>query len=489
MIPLLNRGGKMKGFVQGADRQQTPLLPECLDDWVGESNPVRAVDVFVDALELRDLGFGGVDPAATGRPAYHPSPMLKLYIYGYLNRVQSSRRLEREAGRNLEVLWLLGRLVPDHKTIADFRKENGMALRKVCARFVELCRDMGLLATTSVAIDGSKFKAVNNRDRNFTRAKVERRRAQLEESVARYLSQLDTADRQEPTEALAAKVTRLKEKLAKVKEQMGKLAVYEKQMLASPDQQISLTDPDSRSMATSGRGSGIVGYNVQVAVDTDHHLIITHEVTNSGSDRAQLANMAKQAKAVLETETLEAVADRGYFSSLEILACHEAGITVTLPKPQTSGAKSDGRFGKQDFVYLPEEDAYRCPAGEQLPYRFTSEEDGKRLRRYWTTACRDCSLKSQCTTGPERRIPRWEHEHLLDAVQQRLDANPQAMRLRRETVEHPFGTMKARMGATHFLTKTLPKVAAEMALSVLAYNLTRVMNIVGTKPLMAAIAA
>ena len=348
---------------------------------------------------------------------------------------------------------------------------------------------MGLLATASVAIDGSKFKAVNNRDRNFTRAKVERRRAQLEESVARYLSQLDTADRQEPTEALAAKVTRLKEKLAKVKEQMGKLAVYEKQMLASPDQQISLTDPDSRSMATSGRGSGVVGYNVQVAVDTDHHLIITHEVTNSGSDRAQLANMARQAKAVLQTETLEAVADRGYFSSPEILACHEAGITITLPKPMTSGAKSDGRFGKQDFVYLPEDDAYRCPAGERLPYRYTNEEADKMLRRYWTNACKNCSIKSLCTPGSERRITRWEHEHLLDAVQQRLDANPLAMRLRRETVEHPFGTMKARMGATHFLTKTLPKVAAEMALSVLAYNLTRVMNIMGIRPLMAAMRA
>jgi transposase len=447
----------MRRFVEQADRGQWTLLPECLDDFIDESNPVRVIDVFVDALDLAEMSFEGVEPAATGRPSYHPSVLLKLYIYGYLNRVQSSRRLEREAGRNVEVMWLLGRLAPDHKTIADFRKDNGLALRRVCARFVELCREMGLLATASVAIDGSKFKAVNNRDKNFTRAKVERRRAQLEESVARYLSQLDTADRQEPTEALTAKVTRLTEKLTKLKEEMGKLAVYEKQMLASPDQQISLTDPDSRSMATSGRGSGVVGYNVQVAVDTEHHLIVTHEVTN--------------------------------FSSLEILACHEAGITVTLPKPQTSGAKSDGRFGKQDFIYLPEEDAYRCPAGEQLPYRFTSEEDGKRLRRYWTTACQDCSLKSQCTTGPERRIPRWEHEHLLEAVQQRLDANPQAMRQRRETVEHPFGTMKARMGATHFLTKTLPKVTAEMALSVLAYNLTRVMNIVGTKPLMAAIVA
>ena len=482
------RGQMMKRFVAGADRGQSTLLPECLDDFIDESNPVRVIDAFVDALALGDLGFDGVVPEATGRPSYHPSVLLKLYIYGYLNRVQSSRRLEREAGRNVEVMWLLGRLVPDHKTIADFRKDNGPALRKVCAQFVELCRQMGLLTTASVAIDGSKFKAVNNRDKNFTRAKVERRRAQLEESIARYLSQLDTADRQEPTEALAVKATRLKEKLAKLQEEMGKLAAYEKQMLASPDQQISLTDPDSRSMATSGRGSGVVGYNVQVAVETEHHLIVTHEVTNSGSDRAQLANVAKQAKAVLQVDKLDAVADRGYFNSPEILACHEAYITVTLPKPMTSGAKSDGRFGKQDFVYIAEEDVYRCPAGERLTYRYTNEEDGKVLRRYWTTACPQCPLKSQCTKGPERRIARWEHEHVLEAVQQRLDANPKAMRQRRETVEHPFGTMKARMGATHFLTKTLPKVAAEMALSVLAYNLTRVMNIVGIKPLMAAIA-
>jgi hypothetical protein len=386
-------------------------------------------------------------------------------------------------------MWLLGRLVPDHKTIADFRKDNGAAIRKVCARFVELCREMGLLTKPSVAIDGSKFKAVNNRDKNFTRAKVERRRAQLEESVARYLSQLDTADRQEPSEALAMKTERLKEKLAKLESEMRRLAAIEQRMLASPDQQLSLTDPDSRSMATSGRGSGVVGYNVQVAVDTEHHLIVTHEVTNSGSDRAQLANVAKEAKAVLQTDELDAVADRGYFNSPEILACDEAGITVTLPKPMTSGAKSDGRFGKQDFVYVAGEDVYRCPAGERLTYRYTNEEDGKVLRRYWTTACTHCALKPRCTTGPERRIARWEHEHVLEAVQRRLDENPQAMRQRRETVEHPFGTIKARMGATHFLMKTLPKVATEMALSVLAYNLTRVLNIVGMRPLMAAIGA
>jgi len=479
----------MKRFMVGADRGQSTLMPECLDDWIDENNPVRVIDAFVDALDLAELGFDGVEPASTGRPSYHPSALLKLYIYGYLNRVQSSRRLEREAGRNVEVMWLLGRLVPDHKTVADFRKDNGRAIRKVCARFVELCREMGLLAKASVAIDGSKFKAVNNRDRNVTRAKVERRRAQLEESVARYLSQLDTADRQQPSEALAAKTTRLKEKLAKLGEEMRRLEGLEARMLAAPDQQISLTDPDSRSMATSGRGSGVVGYNVQVAVDTEHHLIVTHEVTNVGSDRSQLARVAKETKATLQTDTLEAVADRGYFSGEEILACDQAGITVTLPKPMTSGAKSEGRFGKQDFVYLPEEDVYRCPAGERLKYYYTNVENGLNLRRYWTNACRTCALKSRCTTAVQRRITRWEHEHVIEAVQRRLDENPQAMRQRRETAEHPFGTIKARMGATHFLMKTLPRVASEMALHVLAYNLTRVINIIGIRPLLAAIGA
>jgi transposase len=476
----------MKRFVEGVDRSQSTLFPECLDDWIDENNPVRAIDAFVDRLDLTELGFDGVEPAETGRPAYHPSVLLKLYVYGYLNRVQSSRRLEREAGRNVEVMWLLGHLVPDHKTVADFRKDSGRAIRKVCARFFELCREMGLLAKASVAIDGSKFKAVNNRDRNFTRAKVERRRAQLEESVARYLSQLDTADRQEPSEALAAKTTRLKEKLAKLGEEMRRLKGLEARMLAAPDQQVSLTDPDSRSMATSGRGSGVVGYNVQVAVDTEHHLIVTHEVTNVGSDRSQLAHVAKETKAALQTDTLEAVADRGYFNGEEILACDQAGITVTLPKPLTSGAKSEGRFGKQDFVYVPEEDVYRCPAGERLKYYYTNVENGLKLRRYWTNACRTCALKSRCTTAVQRRITRWEHEHVVEAVQRRLDEDPQAMRRRRETVEHPFGTIKARMGATHFLMKTLPRVAAEMALHVLAYNLTRVMNIMGSRRLIAA---
>src|SRR6478736_5247758 len=310
----------MKRFIDGADRGQSTLFPECVEDWIDEDNPVRVIDVLVDGLDLAELGFGGVDPEATGRPSYHPSILLKLYIYGYLNRVQSSRRLEYEAGRNIEVMWLLCRLVPDHKTIADFRKDNGAAIRKVCAQFIALCRAMGLLTQASVAIDGSKFKAVNNRDKNFTRAKMERRMAQIEESVARYLEQLDTADRQEPSEALQTKTNRLKEKIETLKQQMRRLERLRVQMLATPDQQISLTDPDSRSMATSGRGSGVVGYNVQVAVDTAHHLIIAHEVTNVGTDRSQLSSVAKDAKATLGTKKLDAVADRGYFSSEEILA-------------------------------------------------------------------------------------------------------------------------------------------------------------------------
>ncbi len=479
----------MRRFVEGTDRGQSTLFPECLEDWIDENNPVQAIDVFVDELDLAELGFDGVAPEVTGRPSYHPSVLLKLYIYGYLNRVQSSRRLEYEAGRNVEVMWLTGRLVPDHKTIADFRKDNGSAIRKVCAQFIALCRAMGLLTQASVAIDGSKFKAVNNRDKNFTRAKMERRMAQIEESVARYLEQLDTVDRQEPSELLQTKTSRLKEKIEMLKQQMRRLERLKVEMLATPDQQISLTDPDARSMATSGRGSGVVGYNVQIAVEAEHHLIVMHEVTNDGTDRSQLSHVANETKAVLGVDKLDAVADRGYFNSEEIRACEEAGITVTLPKPMTSNSKAEGRFGKQDFRYVADEDVYVCPAGEKLTYYFTTQDKGMVLHRYRTAACHNCAIKKSCTKGKERLISRWEHEHILDAVQRRLDEHPEKMRQRRETVEHPFGTIKARMGATHFLMKTLPRVASEMALHVLAYNLTRVMNIMGIRPLMAAMKA
>jgi transposase len=427
----------MTRFVVGEDRSQSTLFPERLDDYLGEDNPVRAIDVLVDELDLAKLGFDGVEPEATGRPAYHPATLLKIYVYGYLNRVQSSRRLERECQRNIELVWLTGRLMPDFKTIADFRKDNGEAIRKVCREFVVLCRRLELFSEASVAIDGSKFKAVNTRDRNFTQAKMQRRLAQIDESIARYLSQLDSADRQ--GEAVPeAKITRLNEKIAALRQEIQRLNGLNSQMMQTQDKQISLTDPDARSMATSGRGSGMVGYNVQSAVDTKHHLIVTHEVTNVGSDRSQLSRMSEQARAAIGSKTIEAVADRGYYSGEEIVACEQAGITVYLPKPMTSGLLAKGRFGKQDFVYVAADDVYLCPSGEQLTYHYTNEEDGKTLRRYWTNACQGCALKGQCTTGKERRISRWEHEAVLEAVQARLDRNPVKMRERRQTVEHPW---------------------------------------------------
>lgn len=476
----------MKRFVQGESRSQCTLLPECLDDYITENNPVRVVDVFVDELDLGKLGFEGVAPAATGRPAYHPAILLKLYIYGYLNRIQSSRRLEKESQRNVELMWLTGRLMPDFKTIANFRKDNGKSIRNVCRQFILICRELNLFAEAMVAIDGSKFKAVNNRDRNFTVAKIERRRQQIEESIARYLSALDTADRAEP-EIAKAKTARLNDKIALLKAQMEQLRDIEAKLQATPDKQISLTDPDARSMATSGRGSGMVGYNVQTAVDTKHHLIVAHEVTNVGHDRSQLSNMATQALNAMGTERLTAVADRGYFRGEEIRACDQASITTYLPKPMTSGAKANGRFDRADFIYDAQKDEYRCPADQALIWRYSTTEKAMLVHRYWSSHCQQCALKEQCTPSQQRRITRWEHESVIEALQHRLDQAPQMMRVRRQTVEHPFGTLKAWMGYTHFLTKTLDRVSTEMSLHVLAYNLKRLMAILGVDGVMAAV--
>ena len=478
----------MKRFIEGEERTQSILFPERLDDWIGEDNPVRVVDVFVDELDLTKLGFERAQPAITGRPAYHPATLLKIYIYGYLNRIQSSRRLEREAQRNVELVWLTGRLMPDFKTIADFRKDNGEAVRKVCREFVLLCRQLDLFTDAMVAIDGSKFKAVNARDKNFTERKLKARLEQLEESIARYLSELDRADREAST-VPEVRVAHLKDKLVTVKAQMQKLAAIERQLHAAPDQQVSLTDPDARSMATSGRGTGIVGYNVQTAVDLKHHLIVTHEVTNVGHDRTQLAAMATQAREAIGNDKMTALADRGYFKGEEILACEQEGITTLVPKPLTSNSKAEGRFDKRDFVYNPELDEYRCPAGQWAIWRMTTVEHGMTLHRYWPSACPRCPIKAQCTTADYRRVTRWEHEAVLDKMQDRLDRTPAAARLRRQTVEHPFGTLKAWMGSTHFLMKTLPRVRTEMSLHVLAYNMKRVMKILGTQPLIHAMRA
>ncbi len=475
----------MSGFIQGEHRHQATLFPERLDDYIAEDSSVRVIDVFLDDLDLSGLGFK-THSEQTGRPAYHPTILLKLYVYGYLNRVQSSRRLEREAHRNVELMWLTGRLAPDFKTIADFRKNNGPAIRLVCREFIMLCKKLHLFADAFVAIDGSKFKAVNNRDRNFTKAKMQRRLQEIDASIERYLSQIASADRQEA--AVATDHTqRLEDKITALKTEMARLKTLEVQMLQAPDQQLSLTDPDARSMKT--RGTGIVGYNVQTAVDAEHHLIVAHEVTNVGHDRHQLHHMAQQAKDAIGAETLEVVADRGYFTSEEILACEQSQITTYLPKPQTSGSTKKGLFSKRDFVYHADENEYECAAGERLIWRFETQEKGLTLHKYWSSHCPNCAMKSQCTTSPYRRVTRWEHEAVLEAVEARLDREPERMRTRRATVEHPFGTLKAWMGYTHFQTKTLKHVSTEMSLHVLAYNFKRVLSVLGVLPLLQAIQA
>ena len=468
----------MKRFIEGQDRSQSILLPECLEDFVDEDNPVRVIDAFVDELDLASLGFDSVRPEATGRPAYHPSLLLKIYIYGYLNRIQSSRRLEREAQRNMELMWLTGRLAPDFKTIANFRKDNGKAIRNVCSQFVVLCRKLNLFSEAVVAIDGSKFKAVNSQDKNLTQGKLRARLEQVEANIAKYLAALDTADRQEPDVA-AARIPRLQDKIASMRSRLKELRQQEVQLPNEPDRQISMTDPDARSMATRGKGTGVVGYNVQTAVDTKHHLIVAHEVTNTGNDRTQLANMSVKARSCMGTEDLTVIADRGYFKGEEILKCHQAGIEVLIPKPTTSNAKAEGRFDKADFVYITKDDEYRCPAGQRAIYRFTREEAGLQIRRYWSSACPQCSMKAKCTPSDYRRISRWEHEQVLERVQNRLDHNPNAMSIRRRTVEHVFGTLKYWMGSTHFQTRRFERVSTEMSLHILAYNLRRFVSIFG----------
>lgn len=468
----------MARYVEGSDRKQVTLLPECLDDYIAEDNPVRVVEAFVEELDLEALGFARAAPAVTGRPAYHPGVLLKIYIYGYLNRVASSRRLERECQRNVELMWLTGRLAPDFKTIADFRRDSGAAIRKVCRQFIVLCRELKLFTQAVVAIDGSKFKAVNSRDRNFTPAKIDRRVEQIEQSVQRYLEALETADRTHPPE-LQARTKRLTEKIDRLRQRVRQLGELKEQLQAREDPQVSTTDPDSRSMTSDGRATGVVGYNVQAAVDTRHHLIVAHEVINEGSDRGQLANMADQARAAMGKTKLQAIADRGYFSGPQIKTCEDGGITAYVPKPMTSNSKAAGRFSKADFIYIRRDDEYQCPAGERLPWRQTTLEKGINVHAYWTNVCGGCALRAKCTTGKERRVRRWEHEEVLERLQARLDRRPQQMTVRRRTVEHVFGTLKHWMGSTHFLTRRLENVSTEMSLHVLAYNLKRVIAILG----------
>lgn len=472
----------MSRFIQ-ASRNQVTMFPECVDDYIGEDNPVRVIDLFVEEIDLAKLGFEGATPAKTGRPSYHPSLLLKIYIYGYLNRIQSSRRLEREAQRNVELMWLTERLAPDFKTIADFRRDNGKGIRNACKQFVTMCRQFNLFTQAMVAIDGSKFKAVNNRDKNFTPHKLEQRMKQIDESIERYMNAMDSADRNH-TDETEATTARLNGKLVKLRQHMKYLKEIDARLKEQPDGQLSLTDPDARSMATSGRGTGMVGYNVQASVDTKHHLIVAHEVTNLGHDRTQLSNMAIQSREAIGGGELEVVADRGYYKGPEILACEEAGIKTYVPKTMTSNNKAMGKYDKRDFIFNEQDNEYVCPAGKRLPYRHSSVEDGMKIDCYYNSTCPQCALKEKCTTGKERRVRRWEHEGVLDVVENRMNHSPGKMRQRRCTVEHVFGTLKFWMGSAHFLTKKIDNVSAEMSLHVLAYNLRRAIKILGMEKTM-----
>jgi transposase len=472
----------MKRFIEGENRFQSTLFPESLDDYIAEDNSTRVVDAFVDKLILKDLGFDRADPSDTGRPGYMPATMLKIYIYGYLNRIQSSRRLERESYRNVELIWLTGRLMPSFKTIADFRKDNKKAIRRVCTEFVGMCREFGLFSATLVAIDGSKFKAVNSRDKNFTQKSIKRRLKKTQANIDRYLAMLDQADQEEP-EIREVTALELQQKIASMEAKMEQLKAHEAEVEAHPDSQVSLTDPDARSMMKAGGGS-TVGYNVQTAVDIKHHLIAAHEVTNAPTDRGQLASMADQAAAALEAESLTVIADPGYYKGEEIADCYASGIKALVPKVDTTGSKAKGQYSKADFRYDAEHNEYICPAGQRLTYRFDSVEKGKTLWIYETNQCTTCPLQSKCTTSKAKRIKRWEKEEILDAADALLKQNPDAMRQRKRLVEHPYGTIKHWMGSTHFLMKRLPNVQAEMSLHVLAYNLTRAINVLGVPKIM-----
>jgi transposase len=473
------------GYVEGEDRNQALLFPEILDDYISRDNPVRFIDAFGDGLKLEELGFVHSVPEATGRPPYDPRDLLKLYVYGYINGIRSSRKLERECNRNVEVMWLVRKLRPDFKTIADFRKENRKAFKGVFRQFTLLCKELDLLGGELVAVDGSKFKAVNSGDRNFSPKKLENKLKEINEKIEKYLEDLDRADERE-REAKGVRAEGLKEKIEKLKERKGRYEELLKELERSGQSQVSLTDPDSRAMPLTPKGE--VSYNVQVAVDGKHHLMVEQEVTNAVIDSSQLFFMASRAKAILEKDQLSVVADMGYYHGDEVKACEEAGIIPYIQKANTSANTALGLFGKERFVYDPREDCYRCPAGEKLRYHFDSEELGRKIRYYWTTACNTCEIKARCTRNKEyRRITRWVHEDVLERMEERVRANWELMKQRKQIVEHPFGSIKFWNDQRHFLMRGLEKVKAEFSLSALAYNIKRAINLVGVPTLMQAV--
>lgn len=476
--------------IRGVARNQALLFPETIDEYITEDNPVRFIDAFVESLDLAEMGFERVEPAETGRPPYDPSDLLKLYIYGYLNRIRSSRRLEEEAGRNVEVMWLLGKLRPDFKTIADFRRDNVKAFKHVFREFTLVCGKLDLFGKELVAIDGSKFKAVNSKGRNFTRTTLKKKIEEIDEKVGRYLAELDKGDEEEKDDRRPT-AGELREKIVRLKERRERYMGLERRMEESGESQVSLTDSDSRAFPEKFKVG--VGYNVQTAVDGKHHLIVAQDVTNAVTDIDELSRMAIEAKGILGAERLKVLADAGYCNAREVKACEDAGIEAYTPRILTSSCRKRGLYGKEQFRYDKENDCYYCPAGKKLTYRFEGPERrrGKRrvVRYYVGAACGSCRKKRLCTeTQGARRITRCPEEDAIDRMLERMRADAGIMKKRKQLAEHPLGTIKFWNQQYAFLMRGLGKVRGEFSLSALAYNIKRATGVVGVGVLIQAVA-
>lgn len=468
-------------YIEGIGRNQQTLFPQALDDYIASDNPVRFLDAFVQSLDMKKLGFERAEPADTGRPGYDPRDLLGLYVYGYLNRIRSSRRLENETRRNVELMWLVRRLTPDFKTIADFRRDNKQAIRNVARHFVVLCREMDLFGKELVAIDGSKFRADNNRSRNFNEKKLRAMLEQIDATLDEYLGQLDQQDQEEESPATSGE--ELRQKIALLAEKKARCESMLDHLEQTGETQVSLTDPDSRAMKM--RLGVDVCYNAQIAVDEKHKLIVAEDVTNEVTDQRCLSTMAIAAKEAMDAEMLNVVADVGYASGHEVKACIEHNITPYVARPVTSANAKRGMFTKDDFRYDPQRDVYVCPANQELTFRSESFEQGRHIRYYKTANCRGCALRPQCTTNKEtRRISRRTDEHLQEQTWARVAERPDIMKKRKAIVEHPFGALKRFMDSSYFLTRGLDGVRAEFSLATLAYNIKRVLAIVSFETLM-----
>src|SRR5271154_2202431 len=470
--------------ISGFERTQLLLLPEVVDDYVGPENPVRFIEAFVDNLDLAAAGFARVQPKETGRPGYAPADLLKLYIYGYLNRIRSSRRLEAETHRNIEVIWLLKTLKPDFKTIADFRRDNRKAFKAVFRQFLLLCRRLDLYGRELLAVDGTRIKAVNNKDRNFTRSSLREFIRAADERLEDYLKRLDEGDAEE-SDTGGARTKNLAEKITLLSEKRGRYGAMLRKLEESDESQISLTDPDSRAMAAHTKVA--VGYNIQVAVDAKNKMIVEQAVTNQVVDLGLLTQTAKPARDILGVETIDVVADRGYFKIEDIEASEKAGCIPHVPKPQRGSSVRKGFFRKDEFRYDAGRDAYVCPAGQLLtPIRHGRLRDLEKIDYGNPKACRVCPLRARCTNDV-RSVSRLGNEDALDRMAERLKARPEILDRRREIVEHPFGSIKQWMYQGAFLMRGLANVRAEFSLTALVYNLRRALNILGVGPMMAAL--